>query len=229
MKINRFVVTILLMLGMILTSCKEEEEKSFLYYKSYFLGTEFSLDGQIYGPKGQNLSASALGKNITAKIYPLGEAWVTKSSLDGNKFSFQISSTNSDGVALSKDLAEYPSTLYNLFISYFQHKSIPYDGPEGSTQIYGLSFTLDDGSDLKEYESSKDFNYDEHFDYIYVTEPVNMSGSFDWQSMAIRHYEYYDCNFSQPGWYKLVLFFDHAIGNNPRYASTKDRKLRTYE
>jgi hypothetical protein len=234
MKINLFVITILLITGINLTSCDlfaGDDDKSTVYYKSYFLGANsFSLDGQIYGHKGQNLSAGTLGKNLTAKIYYLDSDWEIKSSLNGNNFDFQISTTSDGGVVLSKDTPTMSThSIYEYFIAYFNHLSIPYDGPEGRVKIYQLSFELDNDSGLKEYESSERFNYDEHFSYVYVTEPVDMSGNFHWKDEYNNSFWYYDCNFSQAGWYKIGLFYDHSIGNNPHYSSSKKIKLRTYE
>jgi hypothetical protein len=215
-------------MGISLLSCiLPEDETTTVSCKSYFLGEDsFSIDGKIYDIRGKNLSVNVLGKNITATINSL-YGWQITSPLNGNSFNFQISKTSDDGITLSKDLSSPGSSIYNYFINYFNYFSIPYDGPEGRIRIYSLYFSLDDDSELVESESAKPGMFDEHFSFVYVTEPVNITGS--WKDGDT--YWSYDCNFSKAGWYKICTFYDHAIGSNssyPAYSSKSNIKLKRW-
>jgi hypothetical protein len=71
--------------------------------------------------------------------------------------------------------------MYEYFINYFNHFSIPYDSPQGLVKIYTLNFKLDDDYDLYEYGFSKEISFagiDEYYYYVYITEPADISGNF---------------------------------------------------
>jgi hypothetical protein len=228
MKFNAMIVTILFLAEISILSCNlfTEDEKSRVYYKSYFLGESyFPLEGKIYGSRGQNIFESSIGNNIIAKIYHLDSDWELKSSLNGNNFSFQIIKISDGGIVLSNDISS-SHYMWDFFIAYFTHLSIPDEDPRGYIKIYSLSLELDDGSELIEYQSSKTLNDDEHFFYVFVTEPVDISGNFHWEDEYNDSYWYYDCNFSKAGWYKICNFFNHSVENNQDYFSSTGIKLR---
>ncbi|MDR2576074.1 MAG: hypothetical protein LBC52_06490 [Treponema sp.] len=230
MKIKVFIIPISLIMGISIFSCIfPEDETTSVTQKSYFLGEDsFSIDGKIYTLRGQPLSG---GNNITTRIY-INPAWKITSPVNGNSFKIQISKTSDDGIVLSKGLSTN-HTMYDSFLKYFTHYNIPHDGPEGKIQIYSLAFWLDDDKELIESESSKPMMFDEHFSFVYVTEPVNITGSWkEIDSFGDTTYWSYDCNFSKAGWYKTATFFSHAIGSNsayPAYSSSSNIKLRTMD
>lgn len=234
MKHNRYFLTILVLLGINAISCNlldNDDKPSTVYYKSYYLGEDnFKITGRISDLTGQNLPSEIIGNNIVAKMYHLNYDWKIKSSLNGNNFDFQISKTSDDGIVLSKDLSSSHS-IYEYFINYFHHLSIPSDSPQGLVKIYTLSFELDNGSDLNEYGFSREVSFggiDELYYYVYVTEPVDISGNFHWKDEYDNSIWYYECNFSQAGWYKLSNFYGHSIGNNSNFSSSTNIILRKY-
>ena len=236
MKHNKYFLMVIVFLGINTISCdlfKTEDKPSTVYEKSYFLGEDnFQITGRILGLTGQNLSSEMLGNNIIAKIYHLNDNWEIKSSLNGNSFNFQIGKTSDDGFVLSKDASlEYSHTMWDYFLAYFTRLSIPDEDPRRRIKIYPLSFELDNGSGLNEYGFSREISFggiDEYFNYVYVTEPVDISGNFHWKDEYNNSIWYYECNFSQVGWYKLCNFYNHPIGNNSNYSSSTNIILRKY-
>ena len=235
MKKNTYFLIVLFLFGVIFISCNWfEENQSGIYYKSYFLGEDsFQISGQIVAFNGKKLSADMIGKTIVAKINRLNPDWEIRSSLNDNKFNFYIKKTSDDGIVLAEGLSSSSDyKMYSTFISYFNNPSMPYkhESPQASIKIFSISFELDDGSDLYEYGFSGSQSIgglDEYYDYVYVTEPVNISGSYKDDGDTLWQYE---CNFSQAGWYKLSTFFNHPIGNKRNYSANKNIILRkSYE
>ena len=226
MKVNKLII-LACVLGSIVLSC-DKEEISTVHYRAYFLGNNsFQLSGEIFGPRGQVLTED-IGNHIIAKIYHLDSDWEIKAPINGNKFDFTISKTGDEGFILSKDLSSGSGHLmWDAFIAYFNNLSIPYDDTRGRVKIFSLIFE-NNGYFLQEFVSTGDI-FVEYFSYVYVTEPANLTGNFIVRESGFNDaYWYYDLDFSQPGWYKIINSYNKPIGNNPIYSSSENIKLRRY-
>lgn len=217
-------VFISLLVCLFLFSCKETEV--FHYYtKSFFIGEEsFSFEGEIFSsftppvgwPQADPFDSVSVRFNSHWDLY---DSWEISGTRTSEK-KFQVSIDLSNGIPRGSD-----STTDNFYgISRF---------PEGFPVIE-LQFDFNEygyyreGALYKElvYLSKTDYNY-YYCTYIYVAEPIDLSGtdSNEGKGMfggpAIDNY-YYDLNFSKPGWYKIIKDRRDPFDNNLAFSSTKN-------
>ena len=228
MKINKLVILVCVLCFVVL-SC-DEDETSTVHYKAYFLRSDsIKFNGEIFGPRGQVLTTN-IGNYIIGTIYHLDSDWEIKIPINGNRFDYTISKASNEGVVLTKELSSGNGHLmWNAFIAYFTNMSIPDEDPRSHVKIFILDFEIDNGYFLQEFVSPGD-RFKEYFSYVYVTEPANLTGNFIVRESGFNDaYWYYDLNFSQPGWYKIINTYNKPIGNNPIYASSENIKLRRFK
>jgi hypothetical protein len=206
-----------------------------LYYKSTFLGSDsFQLNGTIYNRNGNTIS----GDQIIAKIYAYEvNNWSIEGELVGNKFSININKIDNNGNSLhiteNDDYYHYDTAWY-IFEPYY---SIPYQIIPGNefddgrdTKMYSLDIFLNNTeSENRLYEffgnkPTKYFSYS--IDYVYIPEPIDISGTYRYRDEWGENYLSFDCDFSKPGWYKII--FDlKPIGKDKAYTtSTNTRRFK---
>jgi hypothetical protein len=125
----------------------------------------------------------------------------------GSAFKINVTIT-SNGITLSKDTIgpNYTETLGVL---------------STGNSICFLNFRIDDGLAFP-YHNTYDY-----YEYVYVIDPIILSGTeVKEEYMEWHHYNeyHYDCDFSKPGWYKIV-HSKQLIGNLPEYSSGKNTKI----
>ena len=207
-----------------LYSClPEEKDLAQGYYKSTFLGSDsFQLKGLIFDRDGNPVS----GNKIIGKISEYGlDDWNVESTLNNNQFTININKTGDNGNLLpiikNDDIYRY-DTAWEIFTPYF---SVPgnYDDDKRDKKMYLLNIFLDDfeyKNQLHEFIGNRPTKYFSYFVcYVYIPEPIEISGSYRFEDEFWRYYYSFDCDFSQPGWYKIYSD-TNPIGNNQAITST---------
>jgi hypothetical protein len=223
MKLIKFLLLIFPSL-VILYSCVHEKDEANLYYKSTFLGSDsFQLKGNIFSRNGNPIT----GNKISAKInkYDLND-WNIEGTLNDSEFSITINKTDGKGNSLpifqsDDDYYRY-DTVWERFTAYFFAIGNNYDS-ERDKKMYTLNIFLDEDEDkgrLYEFvgdKPTKYFNYS--IFYVYIPEPVTISGTYNFEDESFKYHYSFDCDFSKPGWYKI--FEDlKPIGKNQSYTTS---------
>jgi len=213
---------------MILFSCPVEKKSvAKMYYKSTFLGSDsFQLSGTIFNRNGKLIT----GNKIIARIYRYElNDWNIEGILDGSQFTININKTDGNGNSLPiiKDDNDYRyDTVWEFFTPYF---SAPgnYSEAKRSKKMYGLNIFLDvdeyEGR-LYEFIGNKPTKYfDYSIAYVYIPEPVEISGIYRFEDEFWEYYYSFDCDFSKPGWYKIINDLK-PIGNDQSYTSSMNTR-----
>ena len=204
-------------------SCLPEEKDLVQgYYKSTFLGSDsFQLKGLIFDRDGNPVS----GNKIIGKIskYDLDD-WNIESTLNNNQFTININKTGDNGNSLpviKNDAIYRYDTVWETFTPYFSVPGNNYN--ERYKKMYSLDIFLDEyryENLLYEFIGDRPpryFSYSIH--YVYIPEPVEISGSYRFEDELWEYYYSFDCDFSIPGWYKIYSDVN-PIGNNQAVTSS---------
>ena len=205
-------------------SCWTEENPGrFSYYtKSYFIDeNSFTFEGEIYHPNG-----SGTYESVKARIKPNTylieqyEGWeISGVKLPNNKFRIEINKT-ANGVTIDENMI-----TSDLSKTYINWASFPDDFP-----VIKLIFCFDDANYHYEpyfrelrYYSKTEYDYF-GCDYLYVAEPIDLSGTIIFEGESKLGYivdtYYNDLDFSKPGWYKVVSEYKRKFENDPKFSST---------
>ena len=207
------------------SSCFKDEYVWKSYHKSIFLGDDsFQLKGTIYDRNGNQAS----GNEITAIVaYHYYDYWYIKGTINDSKFIIDINKSDENGIVLPfNDPYHYLGTAWDFFTPYYTY--IYRNSSERDIKICSIKLFLDDFNDdifIREFTKGKPpkilWEIDEYISYIYVTEPFKISGEYE----IDEGYWIYDCDFSKPGWYKLINFENRKINNNASYNSINNTKF----
>jgi hypothetical protein len=212
----------------VLFSCPPYEEEEYgIYYKSTFLGSDsFQLKGSIYDRAGKSVS----GKKILARIsYYESDDWRIEGNLNKNQFSLDINKVDNNGNSLpivkNDDKYRYDE-VWEIFTAYF---SVPENKwgeryNERDKKMFLISLYLDEDKYLFEFignKPTKYYTYDIY--YVYIPEPVNISGNYRFDDSSGENYFSFDCDFSKPGFYKIYIDMT-PIGKNKAYTSSINTK-----
>ena len=213
----------------LLSSCLEDG-KNFadIYYKSTFLGSDsFELKGSIFNRNGDTIS----GDSVIAKIssYDLND-WSIKGNINNNQFSVSINKTDSKSNSLpvkkNDDKYRY-DTAWEVFTPYFSIPGCKYD--ERDKKIYRLDIYLDEYDNtydnlLYEFIGNKPQKYFPYtIEYVYISEPIDISGKYRYEDEFWEYYCSFDCDFSKPGWYKIYTDVN-PIGKNQAITSSQNTR-----
>ena len=223
----KLIRTLFLIFPFLLTlfSCPESK-KSYadLYYKSVYLGSDsFQLEGLLFNRSGNPVS----GNKIIAKIanYELDD-WNVEGNINNNRFTISINKTgyndNSLPIIKNDDTYRY-DTVWEVLTPYF---SVPVNkNAERDKKMYRLNLYINEydfeyDNMLYEFIGNKPTKYFSYsIDYVYIPEPVDISGAYRFEDELWEYYYSFNCDFSKPGWYKI--FFDiEPIGNNQAISSS---------
>jgi hypothetical protein len=177
------------------------------YYKSFFLGEEtFVIGGQVFSNHELTEPMADFTK-ITIKSRAVDGWEISGEKKSGNAFEINVTIT-SNGITLSKDTIDSNYT-YKLGVL------------STGASICFLDFYFDDELALSYHDT---YNY---CTYVYVIEPITLSGTeVREENIEWHHYNeyHYDCDFSKPGWYKIV-HSEQPIGSLPEYSSGRNTKM----
>jgi hypothetical protein len=179
------------------------------YYQNFFLGADsFTIKGSLYKSDG----SPEEGELITITPYRNNpENWEILYHLPSsikNEFETTINKTDKNGITLSKEtIDEYYGTLYSQFQSYFYKFNGA--GPAQNIKAVGIPINMNDVILIEFVGINVRDGYVGGFDYLYITEPVNIAGNYKYKydGEDTIWYEHYDYNFSEAGWYKICTSY----------------------
>ncbi|GAB6392651.1 MAG: hypothetical protein MdMp014T_2024 [Treponematales bacterium] len=210
-----------------------------IYYKSYFLGADsFLLNGVIYDMNCRTQDHDP-GTTVTATVYGADD-WEIQGAISGNAFSLDIDKTANGVTLMAADLSEgYANNALHWFFPYFFDREY-YTSLTQLNQLrawediptFGLNLDLEEQYwRLIEFDTPTTSKYpDEHISYYYITEPANITGSVTVgksQGFSENTTFHFNCNFTQPGWYKIREYEYHKIGSGVSKTG-KNVRMRQY-
>jgi hypothetical protein len=210
----------------VLFSCPFEEEIG-IYYKSTFLGSDsFQLKGTIYNGAGKPVS----GNKISARIsFYEASDWNIEGNLKNNQFSLNINKVDNSGNSLpiiKNDNKYRYDKVWEIFTPYFSipgHRSGEQYN-ERDKKMYPIALYLDEDKYIFEFIGNKPTKYYTYsIDYVYIPEPVNISGKYRFSDGSGENLYSFDCDFSKPGFYKIYEDLT-PIGKNKAYTTSTNTK-----
>ena len=200
------------------------------YTKNYFLGEKsFLFEGELSSDNNISPRYSRWDKpeSLDSVVVTIANGMYAEWMIAGRKISenkFQVSvDTTANGITITKETLpdkKFPIPVY--FPNNFPVvKLIFYFNGENSRENPFYRETHYWGDHYSYYEC----------DYVYVAEPINLSGTERDEGWNFAQYlifgvrkeiNHYDLKFSKPGWYKIIKYAEKKLNNNPEFASTKN-------
>jgi len=203
---NKAIYPFIILVCSTFFSCPSKSTSD-LYYKSFFLGEKsFSMEGESFtDDRIDTYSSNHVPFSFDSVIVRLDSGlnahhgWeISGTKLAENKFSIAIDIMANE-ITIGKE---------TITENIFRPSRFPPDFP-----VYELKFYFNDDYSRSKTPCFKDIVNNSRYlldsSYIYVAEPVNLSGTEtvdngDWTT-TIKHYDY---NFSKSGWYRIIQFFN---------------------
>ena len=196
---NFFVITVCILLS----SCMGwDAHVSEHYVKSVYLGeTSFMFEGEVFA--GGYMTPIAIGTSdiIVSRLISPSNTYVGSGipmhGFSGNKFQMLVDNTDG-GIAIGND--SISDVAFGPIINRF---------PDGFSACQMMFYFNGNKYPQRPYFRD-DENRIYHFEYVYVAEPIDLSGvetnEFDTDDWLWHHIETvnYDLNFTKPGWYLIV-------------------------
>jgi hypothetical protein len=213
--IKMFVLSVFVCL---ITSCHDYTIYNYRYYKAFFLGDDnVTISGTVFN--NYENETPAIFDTIYAGTEKV-EGWEVIGTKNGSNFELVLK-TASNGVVLSSDTIDDGP----IFASIFSHG-----------HITRIEFYIDDSYPFAKFayykepnpESKKEYNFWSYY-YVYVAEPINLSGTEKYESVDVFGFNnlttyYYTLNFDKCGWYK-ICYYTHPINNAPKHFSGNNTNL----
>ena len=206
MKMKYSILVVLV--SCIFFSCPETRTR-IEYSKCFFLGEKsFVFEAEYYYSSPLTFDTVFVKPYEVLSIAP--DEWkIYGEKISENRIRIPIDIT-SNGITLEKEVIG--SKFSHLF-------------PEGFPVMY-LDFRVDDNWPIfpKYKEIRHNHNYLYSCNYVFVAEPIDLSGTITGEAQDMfGHYNYIhhnDLKFSTPGWYKIISGYHSKIGNDAKYSST---------
>jgi len=212
--------------ALVFSGCFLFDTTNHIYYESFFLGTDsFELSGVIYDNNGRTQNRNP-GAVVTVHIYANSSyIWEKEAGIDGRSFSLTIDPSenllSSENCNSDDDLHwEFPY-YFSVGVSTLAERKRRDDMSDIKT--FALRFDLADNWWLSEFDDPYDTMHESIF-YLYITEPADIRGT-DHVSELTDTDIHYNCNFSQPGWYKVCEYWYHAVSTNRTGQNIKVRQI----
>jgi hypothetical protein len=203
-------------------SCISEKEEDIHYYhKNFFLGeTAFSIEGEAANTVSSIITRISAGTvHWSLDIYDnYNKGWeILSTEVSENKIEMPIDIT-ANGVTLGSEI---------LSDGIITPMGFPDDFP--SCELVFIPKNDYYYRRIYTYSIINEIKY--HCTFIYVAEPVDLSGTeiidiLQWQgdkSKVVRNdIHHYDYDFTKSGWYKIVDWHDEPIGNDPHHSSASN-------
>jgi len=196
---------------------EQEKKETHYYYKNFFLGeTTFTIGGEAPGNLSPLITRISTGSNTPWSMDnydQYNKDWeisATEISVNQSVYQFKILvDITANGVTLGLDTLSEDVLRPTRFSD---------DFPACKLRFYEKD-TRDKYQRIFTHSKIGEVKYD--CEFIYVAEPVDLSGTdmIVWEQ--IPRYVHFDYNFTKPGWYK-VIGYGSPIGNDPSHSSAEN-------
>jgi hypothetical protein len=200
-------------------SCILEEDIHY-YHKNFFIGeTSFLIRGEATNTDSSLITIISAGSahyNLD-RYSNYTKGWeIFSTEFSDNKFEILVDIT-ANGITLGTEILSegiitpmgFPDDFPSCYLVFH-----PKNNPDAYREIYTYSKI----NEVKYYCS-----------FIYVAEPVDLSGTKIIEIIEspsnkfIRNdIHHYDFNFARPGWYKIIEWHERPIGNDTNHSSVEN-------